>query len=202
MYNSSKLVKGIGTKGMTYPTWDGKKILKEYDLWGSMLGRCSQNVQASHPTYIGVTCSENFKSYTFFYEWCHKQMGFGSRDEKGRYWHLDKDLLIKGNKFYSEDTCVFVPLAINCLLTKRESKRGSHPLGVHFETSKNKFTVNCNNGVGKLEWLGYFNCQNEAFLAYKTYKEVLIKQIAEQYKHQLDPRAYEALVKYTVEITD
>ena len=30
MYNSSKLVKGIGTKGMTYPTWDGKKILKEY----------------------------------------------------------------------------------------------------------------------------------------------------------------------------
>jgi len=68
MNKSSKLVQGIGNKGTTYPTWDGKKILKEYAIWGSMLHRCTEKVWTTRPTYFGTTCSENFKSYTFFYE--------------------------------------------------------------------------------------------------------------------------------------
>lgn len=31
-------------------------------------------------------------------------------------WHLDKDILLKGNKVYSPETCAFVPAKINSLL--------------------------------------------------------------------------------------
>ena len=37
---------------------------------------------------------------------------------------------------------------------------------------------------------------------YKQAKEAFIKEQAEKWESQIDPRAYEALMKYTVEITD
>ena len=37
-------------------------------------------------------------------------------------WEIDKDVLLKGNKIYSEDTCVFIPPCLNLMLTKREKK--------------------------------------------------------------------------------
>ena len=41
-----------------------------------------------------------------------------------------------------------------------------------------------------------------AFKAYKTAKESFVKEQATKWKGQIDPRAYEALMNYTVEITD
>ena len=55
---------------------------------------------------------------------------------------------------------------------------------------------------GNREWLGYFKTELEAFKAYKIAKEAFVKEQANKFKSQIDPRAYEALMKYTVEITD
>ena len=205
MYKSSKLVQGIGTKGMTYPTKDNADNMecsRIYQLWLNMLTRCTQKCWDKYPTYTGVTCSENFKSYTYFYEWCQIQVGFKNKDEKGISWNLDKDLLVKGNKVYSEDTCVFVPLRLNLLLTNRESSRGEWPIGVYRSKNKKQFRSMCSNGTGKRKHLGYFNTPQEAFQAYKTYKEALIKQVANEYKEQLDCRVYEALMNYEVNEND
>ena len=65
-----------------------------------------------------------------------------------------------------------------------------------------KYKASCSDDNGNQKTLGYYTTQKQAFNIYKTYKEALIKQVAEQYKHQLDPRAYEALMNYQVEITD
>ena len=50
--------------------------------------------------------------------------------------------------------------------------------------------------------LGVYNTPGEAFLAYKQAKEAYIKEVANKWKDQIDPRAYNALINYQVEITD
>ncbi len=196
------LIYGIGINNGKYLAKRDKRHLKEYSLWCSMLSRCSPKMWLTRLSYTDTTCSENFKDYSYFYEWCQEQAGFKSTDENGISWHLDKDLLIKGNKLYSENTCVFIPSKINNLLTKREYSRGNHPIGVYLDKRNSRFMTRCSNGTGKDIYLGSFKCPVEAFKTYKTFKENYIKQIAEQYKLQIDSRAYDALINYKVEITD
>lgn len=198
MSNCEKLVRGIGVKGNKYPSSISRKHVKEYKLWESMLDRCTDKWKIKSPTYAGVTCSENFKSYSFFYEWCQEQVGFGNIDSKGIFWHLDKDILVKGNKVYSEDNCVFIPQRINNLLLKVDKARGKDLLGVFYREDKGKFMCSCS----PKGYLGLFNNSQEAFVAYKNYKEALIKSVANEYKDRLDQRVYQALINYTVEITD
>lgn len=110
----SELVYGVGLNDRSRPAWIDGKHIKEYSLWQSMLERCfGENSKTHRPTYKGCNVSTNFLSYSFFYDWCQEQIGFGKVDEKGRIWHLDKDILFVGNKLYSETTCVFVPNEIN-----------------------------------------------------------------------------------------
>ena len=52
------------------------------------------------------------------------------------------------------------------------------------------------------ECLGYFKTELEAYNAYKVAKESFIKEQANEWKDKIDNRAYEALINYTVEITD
>ena len=194
----SPSVYGIGVFGTKYPSRVNGVKTKEYKLWHSMLVRCySDTIKKKHQTYIGCEVSDNFKSYEYFYEWCQKQIGFGNKS-----WHLDKDLLIKGNKVYSEGTCVFLPQEVNTLLTKRTASRGEYLIGVSWHKTKKAFVARVNKNKGKQEYLGYFNTEIEAFNAYKTAKESFIKEQANKWKSQIDPRAYNALMNYQVEITD
>ena len=94
-----------------------------------MLRRCySDSSKKKCPTYEDCEVSANFKYFEYFYEWCNKQIGFYNQGNENPF-HLDKDLLIKGNKVYSESTCVFLPREINQLLIKCESLRGECLIG-------------------------------------------------------------------------
>ena len=191
-------VYNVGILGSKYPSKVNGRNTKEYDLWYSMLQRCySDDFKKKRPTYEGCEVSDNFKSYEYFYEWCHKQIGFGVDG-----WHLDKDLLVKGNKVYSESTCVFLPHEINSLLVKHTPSRGKHPIGVSWYSKSKTFIAQVNKNKGKPENLGYFKTEIEAFNAYKTAKESFVKEQAEKWKGKIDERAYEALMNYRVEITD
>ena len=198
----AKLVYGVGDKGTKYSCRDGNTLSKEYNAWRSLLYRCNPKYWENLSCYAGVTCTDNFKSFTFFYEWCQQQKGFGNIDDNGKSWHLDKDILVKGNKVYSEDTCVFVPQKINSLVIVKASKRGEYPLGVSLNKISNKYVAHCNNGTGVKKYLGWFDTQEEAFICYKTYKESVVKKAAERYRDDIDERLYQALLDYRVEITD
>ena len=194
----SKLVCGVGFNDKTKPVFvDGKKV-KEYQLWQSMLERCfSEKYQTHKPTYKGCNVSDNFLNYSFFYDWCHKQIGFGNIDDKGRSWCLDKDLLLVGNKTYSETACVFVPYEINSFFVDRGNDRGEYPLGVYFHKASGKFMAYCAVN-GKLQYLGLFNTPEEAFAVYKPFKENLCKQLALKWQSEIDERLFNAMMKWSV----
>ena len=195
-------VYGVGIIGTKYPSEVNRVKTKEYTLWYSMLTRCySDTYKNKRPTYEGCEVSDNFKSYEYFYEWCNKQIGF-SNDGNGNPFHLDKDLLVKGNKIYSESTCVFIPREINSLLVKSTASRGKHLIGVCWCKRGKAFKARVRKNKGKSEYLGLFNTEIEAYNTYKQAKESFIKEQANKWKSQIDERAYEALMNYTVEITD
>jgi hypothetical protein len=202
MRKNNNLVYGIGTNSFNFPTRDGANHTREYIVWSEMLRRCTGKYWSKKPTYIGVTCSENFKSFEYFYEWCQNQVGFRNKDGNDKFWHLDKDILVKGNKVYSEDTCCFVPQSINSIFISAVSVRGNNPVGVCFDKNRNLFSVSCCCGRGTRKWLGRFSEQQDAFLVYKEYKQMYIKQVAEDYKHLIDERAYQALINYEVNEND
>ena len=194
----SPSVFGVGVSGTNYPATVNGVITKEYNLWQSMLKRCYNSAyQKKKPTYEGCKVSDNFKSYEYFYEWYHSQIGFGNEG-----WQLDKDLLVKGNKVYSENTCVFIPQEINSLLINNTASRGEHLIGVNWCKTKKAFKAQVCKNKGKQEHLGYYKTEIEAFNAYKKAKESFIKEQASKWQSQIDPRAYKALMNYTVEITD
>ena len=195
-------VYGVGIIGTKYPSEVNRVKTKEYELWCNMLRRCySDSFKKKQPTYEGCEVGDKFKSYEYFYEWCHKQIGFGV-DGNGNPFHLDKDLLVKGNKVYSEDSCVFLPQEINNILTKREVLRGKHLIGVSWCNTKKAFVAQVNKNKGKSEHLGYFKTELEAFNAYKVAKESFVKEQANKWKGQIDERAYLALINYEVSIDD
>ncbi len=198
----SPSVCGVGIVGIKYPISEGGVITKEYDLWQSMLRRCYSDVsKKQRPTYEGCEVSDKFKSYEYFYEWCNEQIGFDN-DSNGNPFQLDKDLLVKGNKVYSESTCVFIPREINQLLIKCTASRGEHLIGVYWSKTANAFVARVSRNKGCSEHLGLFNTELEAFKAYKTAKEAFVKEQANKWKGKIDDRAYEALMSYKVEITD
>ena len=188
---------GVGVVGDASTTVDGI-VLKECTLWRGVIGRCYNNeFHKKSPTYADCSVSEKFKYYPYFQEWCNKQIGF---NEDG--WHLDKDILIKGNKVYSEDTCCFVPQEINGLFIKRDAARGDLPIGVWFDKQKGKYQADVSVGRKKRKRLGSFSTPEEAFQIYKEAKEAYIKEVANKWKDYIDQRAYNALMNYEVEITD
>ena len=109
---------------------------------------------------------------------------------------------MKGNKVYSESTCIFIPAEINLLLVKNTASRGNHLIGVCWCKRDKAFIARVNKNKGRSECLGYFKAEIEAFNAYKQAKESFIKEQANKWKGEIDDRAYQALMNYKVEITD
>lgn len=192
-----RLVCGVGYNDGKYKTSVCRKHTVEYDHWKNMIDRCySPNMLNRNKTYINVYVSENFKSFSYFHDWCHKQTGFNNNG-----WNLDKDLLIKRNNIYSEDLCVFLPKEINQILVKSNASRGDLPIGVSFDKRRGLFE-SCIRMNGRKSFLGYFNSEIKAHLEYKKAKEAYIKEVAQKWESHIDKRAFQALINYRVDIDD
>ena len=108
-------VLGIGIVGDKYPTKVDGKHTKEYSIWRGLFKRCyDEKFHKNNITYVECEVVSKFVYYDKFFDWCQNQIGFGIDG-----FEIDKDLLVKGNKYYSEDFCVFLPKEINTALTKR-----------------------------------------------------------------------------------
>ena len=179
-----------------YTDEDGTRLFTRSGmLYHALKQRTNPNgeKQKASPLYVG--CINKFSDFQEFAEWCQSQVGYNHD------FHLDKDLLRKGNKVYSKDTCVFLPQEVNKLLTKRQRFRGDLPIGLTWEKNHTSIRVGFTRGNERVNAGSYQNVE-VAFSVYKHLKEDWIKQQANKWRDQIDPRAYEALMNYQVEITD
>ncbi|MDU6995940.1 MAG: hypothetical protein E6356_13855 [Terrisporobacter othiniensis] len=167
------------------------KNKKSYYAWKNMLTRCySEKYHEKHPNYKDCTvCEEwhNFQNFAKWYEENYYEVG-------NERMHLDKDILVKGNKVYSPITCIIVPQRINDLFTKRKRKYRNPKCITHY---KSGFKACCNGKYSKP-----YNTEWEAFQFYKRYKKDLIKNILSEYKAFIPKRVYDCVLYYKIEITD
>ena len=167
-----------------------------------MLQRCyDPKLQEKYSTYKGCKVEEYLLNFQHMGKWIEENY----YEVPGERMHLDKDILCKGNKIYSRDTCIFVPERINTLFIKRDKSRGNSPIGVTPRESGN-YQVQCNNGYGKYIYLGTYPNKEEAFRVYKQYKEKVIKEVIDSYEGKIPEPFYsrlkEAMYNYKVEIDD
>lgn len=167
---------------------------KAYKIFGAMFRRCNSPIGSKHnPAYHDCFVCDEWHYFSNFLSWF--------KDNYIKGYALDKDILVKGNKMYSPETCCFVPIEINSLLTNRRNHRGN-ALGT-FKTKNGTFQAHCSMR-GKIVHLGTFKTEKDAFAAYKQAKESHIKEVAQKYYDdgKITKRVYDALMKYEVEITD
>ena len=126
-----KLLHGVGyNSGGIHVIREGNRKSKVYTIWAALLQRCySKTNKLKHPTYEGCYVCSEWHDFQNFAEWYvnHKFYGLG--------YHLDKDLLVVGNKVYSPQTCTLVPRIINNITLSSQSSRGTY-LKVFIMTNK------------------------------------------------------------------
>lgn len=189
---AGKLVYGVGINDADYVTQkkitvNGKQIevwaCPFYKKWQGMLRRCyDPQEHAKHPSYLGCSVCDEWLSFSAFKAWMERQ------DWQGK--HLDKDILVNGNKLYSPATCVFVSESVNKFLTEQKRNAGSLPLGVSLVADTKKYRAQCCNLRGVRIHLGCYSTPAEAHQAWLRKKHELACQLAAE---QSDRRIAAAL---------
>lgn len=162
------------------------RLIQSYSNWTNILNRCySKDVQIKQPSYVGCSVSDEWLLFSNFKTWFDKNHVDG--------WAIDKDLLIQGNKVYSEESCIFIPASLNSFTVDRRSDRGSNPIGVCWHSRDLYFmsTISIN---GKLTRIGCFDNALDAHKAW--YKKKL--ELAYEYKEICDsihPMLFDGLIR-------
>lgn len=198
---NKKKVFGIGTNDYEPKIKKNGVEIKSYCVWRQMLKRVfyEKTLHSTHKCYEGVEMYNEWLSFSSFKKWFDENEHYA---KKG--WSLDKDLLshyYKLNKTYSPVTCCFLPDEINKAMVVQKRTVYDLPLGVYI-SNNGKFVARFRRNGEKRKHLGTFDTIEEAFSAYKETKEAWLKFLANKYKSELDPRAYEALMAYEVRIDD
>lgn len=183
---------GIGYRGSENVDCTAESYLK----WHDMINRCyNKKFHGRQPQYMGCIVCEEWLNYSNFKVW------YDQNKIAGMSLDLDKDILFKGNKVYSPETCCFVPHAINTLFLSKKADRGDFPIGVSYDKDKKKFRAYM-SFMGRQIELGAFETAESAFTRYKEYKEDFIQDMAEQYRNVIPHKVYEAMMNWKIEIND
>lgn len=195
------MVEGYGTNDYDGAINDEPQTKLAYVLWRGMIVRSySKRYQRNRQSYVGCSVCDQWLFFSNFKRWFDDPSN-GYQDG----YCLDKDILIKGNKVYSPETCCFVPKEINSLIVKNTSDRGDLPIGVYKKGDGFAAQLSCcDMGTRKNVYLGKYNSPNAAFIAYKKAKEQRIKVLAQTYYNnkKITEKVYNALINYQVNIND
>lgn len=169
----SRLLYGVGYYDGTGTVVNGTQY-KPYSMWKEMLRRCystCESDQTKNATYLSCEVCDEWRTFSIFETWV---ISFPNYWEK----QLDKDLLIKGNKLYSPDTCLLISKKLNTFLTDYR-KNNKEYIGSHPYTMSSRARAYISNPLTNTrEYLGSFPSEYEAHLAWKKRKLELGLELA------------------------
>lgn len=160
-----------------------------YSAWVGMLTRCyNEKALRRNPTYQGCSVCDEWLIFSNFRKWFYApENGY----KQGL--HLDKDIIQIGNKVYSPDTCCFLPVSINSVVSNKYLTSNKTRVRKFY----NKFypVIKMRD---KLVSLGSYYTKEEADNAYKRAKESYVYMLAdESYKNgDITKRVYDAMLNY------
>jgi hypothetical protein len=162
-----------------------------------MMDRCKVGgaYQIIRPSYVGCSVSDSFKDFQLFTEWYRGQVGYGVED-----YALDKDILCRDNRVYSEDTCAVIPRGLNQFLVSRKALRGAYKVGVR--GSRGRYRAQISDNAGGQRYLGSFESEEAAYQAYKVAKEAEAYRWYERLatgEFVIDPRITERMRTWKLE---
>ena len=136
-----------------------------------MLNRCyNEKDHIKRPSYKECSVCEDWKYFSNFRDWMSNQKWEGM--------HLDKDLIDKGNKVYSKDTCMFIPPKINSFIINKNSNGLLE--GVGWVKASSCFGAKCSNPLTKKNVsIGFYTDEYVAHIVWKNYKLSLIPYVCE-----------------------
>jgi hypothetical protein len=184
-YDQSTFKRGYIGEGK-YVTRIGKDTTSNYRAWFSMMERCYSGKDRKYfLSYIGCSMCEEWWNFQTFCKWREDEWYTCGNERM----HIDKDILIKGNKVYSPETCLLVPQRINMMFIEQPNKYGL-PSGISL-TQSGKYHAEYN-----AVRLGNFTTLEEAINAHDTAKRIHIKEVAVEYKDKIPRKVYDALLNW------
>lgn len=162
---------------------------REYMCWKHMIERCYVEKHADiHQAYYGI-CSicDEWLNFQVFSEWYEQN----KYECEGRL-HLDKDILVAGNKVYSPSTCLLVPQRLNMLFMNKPNNRGL-PNGI--VKQKNGYLAKYGG-----EKIGIFSTVEDAYYEQTKKKKEEIVLVANEMRDILPDKVYNAVLSYGFDI--
>lgn len=160
-------------------------------LWNSINARTIGRVPRTYKHSNNL-----FESREAFVEWCKNQENFMTKDEKGRYWAIDKDIIMPFNKQYSPERCCFVPPEINMLF--RSTEQSSLMRGVIKNTScRSRFSAKISIR-GKSHLVGIFDTEFEAHQAWQEATISKLRNVVTENKFNLGQRILDGILAYAM----
>lgn len=151
---------GVGFLGVgPYKIRVNGKLTSYGKKWQSMITRCYREKHA--PSYRDKYVCDSWHNFQNFAAW------YESLEFKQDSWHLDKDILMAGNKVYSPETCVLIPERLNTVIVRSAIE---DKVGV-YKTRNGKYRANPNDCTFRVR-----ETWEEARADYLSYKKTrLIK---------------------------
>lgn len=160
------------------------RITDQYNTWSNIILRCYSDKHR----YL----FESYPECEICEEWCNFQIFAKWYDEnyypvEGRL-HIDKDVLVSGNKIYSPDKCLLLPQRINMIFMSKPNKQ-CLPSGIRKIKSGYVATYN-----GKR--IDTYKTLEEAVKSHDEAKRSHIKNVVEEYKGILPDKVRCALLRW------
>ncbi|MGV6396927.1 hypothetical protein ACTUVN_002622 [Pseudomonas caspiana] len=176
-----RLIYGVGINDADYPTSSrqtvvsggAKKVVRiskcpYFSAWSDMIRRSSSEAfKRNNPAYADVSVCQEWITFSSFRTWMERQNWQGM--------DLDKDILSRGSKSYSPETCCFVSRATNRFMVHCPESRGLL-LGVDWCEPNKKFRAQI-NVAGRKRSIGYYESSGEAHLAWCIAKLDLCRKL-------------------------